>query len=72
MRQKLPYRRYTSNALDELSMEARDIGPEHTDASERRYNETEIEELAVVQAEIDELVEGMLAEGEGSLFPGVG
>ena len=59
-----------SERLAELSMDAHEIVPEHTDVSKREYNKTTIEELAVVQAEIDDLVEGMLAEG--SLFPDVG
>jgi hypothetical protein len=44
-------------------MEAHDVVPEHTDVSKREYNRTTIEELEVVQAEIDELVERMLTEG---------
>jgi hypothetical protein len=59
-----------SKRLAELSMKAHGIVPEHTDVSKRKYNNKSIEELEAVQAEIDELVEGMLSEG--SLFPGVG
>jgi len=73
-RLELPEYRETedSERLAELSMEAHEIVPEHTDVSKRTYNETSIEELEVVQAEIDELVEEMLSEGAGSLFPDVG
>ncbi len=56
--------------LAELSMEAHEIVPQHTDMSKRKYNKLNIEELEVVQAEIDEVVEEMLSEK--SLFPGVG
>ena len=59
-----------SKQLAELSMEAHEIVPEHTDVSKRKYNKKNIEELDVVQAEIDELVEEMLSEG--SLFVYVG
>ncbi len=59
-----------SRRLAELSMEAHRIVPQHTDVSKRRYNKKSIEELEIVQAEIDELVEEMLTKG--SLFPGVG
>jgi len=59
-----------SERLAELSMEAHEIVPEHTDVSKRKYNKTSIEELEVVQARIDELVEEMLSEG--SLFPDFG
>ncbi|PSQ21106.1 type I restriction endonuclease subunit M [Halobacteriales archaeon QS_9_67_15] len=71
---ELPEYRETedSERLAELSMEAHEIVPEHTDVSKRTYNETSIEELEVVQAEIDELVEEMLSERAGSLFPDVG
>jgi adenine-specific DNA-methyltransferase len=71
-RLELPAYRETdqSRQLAELSMEAHEIVPEHTDVSKREYNQTPIEALAVVQAEIDDLVEEMLAEG--SLFPGLG
>lgn len=69
---ELPEYRETedSKRLAELSMEAHEIVPQHTDVSKRKYNKTKIEELEVVQAEIDEIVEGMLSEG--SLFPDVG
>ena len=59
-----------SERLAELSMEAHEIVPQHTDVSKRKYNKMTIEELEVVQAEIDELVEEMLSEG--SLFPDAG
>ncbi len=59
-----------SKRLAELSMEAHGIVPQHTDMSKRAYNKKNIEDLEVVQAEVDELVEGMLSEG--SLFPDVG
>ncbi|WP_168216308.1 N-6 DNA methylase [Halorussus halobius] len=59
-----------SKRLAELSMQAHGIVPQHTDVSKRKYNKKSIEELEVVQAEIDELVEEMLSEG--SLFPDVG
>jgi hypothetical protein len=59
-----------SKLLAELSMEAHEIVPQHTGVSKRKYNKLNIEELEVVQAEIDELVEEMLSEG--SLFPDVG
>jgi len=69
---QLPEYRETedSKRLAELSMEAHEIVPEHTDVSKREYNKKNIEELEVIQAEIDELVEEMLSEG--SLFPNVG
>jgi hypothetical protein len=59
-----------SKQLAELSMEAHEIVPEHTNVSKRKYNKTNIEELDVIQAEMDKLVEEMLSEG--SLFPNVG
>jgi len=52
-----------SKRLAELSMEAHQVVPEHTDVSKREYNEKTVEELEVIQAEIDELVEEMLSEG---------
>jgi hypothetical protein len=52
--------------LAELSMEAHGIVPEHTDVSKREYNRTTIEELEVVQSEIDDIVEEMLAETPAS------
>ncbi|MFC6724379.1 N-6 DNA methylase [Halobium palmae] len=69
---ELPEYRETeeSRRLAELSKEAHEIVPRYTDVSKRRYNERTVEELEVVQAEIDELVEGMLSEG--SLFPASG
>jgi hypothetical protein len=62
----------------ELSMEAHDIVSTHLDKhrdpddgtislSKRAYNKTTIDELEVVQAEIDRLVEELLADG--TLFP---
>ncbi|WP_117368105.1 N-6 DNA methylase [Natrarchaeobaculum sulfurireducens] len=59
-----------SERLAELSMEAHEIVPQHTNVSKRKYNKKTIEELEIVQAKIDELVEEMLSEG--SLFPDVG
>jgi len=49
--------------LADLSMAAHEIVPEHVDVSKREYNRTAIEELEALQAEIDELVEGLLADG---------
>ncbi|WP_135830689.1 N-6 DNA methylase [Halorussus halobius] len=49
--------------LADLSMAAHDIVPEHVDVSKREYNRTTIDELAAVQAEIDDLVEELLADG---------
>jgi hypothetical protein len=49
--------------LAERSMAAHGIVPEHIHLSKRAYNDTEIEELAVVQATIDDLVEQLLANG---------
>ncbi|GGJ08583.1 hypothetical protein GCM10008995_18030 [Halobellus salinus] len=49
--------------LADLSMEAHEIVPQHTDVSKRAYNKTNIEELELVQAEIDGIVEAMLSEG---------
>lgn len=51
-----------SKRLAELSMQAHRIVPEHTDVSKRAYNETTIDELEAVQAEIDRTVEDMLSE----------
>ncbi|WP_336328765.1 N-6 DNA methylase [Halovenus sp. HT40] len=50
--------------LAELSMQAHEIVPQYTDRSKRAYNRLTIEELEPIQAEIDRLVEGMLAESE--------
>jgi hypothetical protein len=50
-----------SKRLAELSMAAHGIVPQHTDVSKRAYNRTSIEELDAVQAEIDDLVEGLLS-----------
>jgi hypothetical protein len=49
--------------LATLSMEAHDIVPAYTDRSKRAYNRLTIEELEPTQAEIDQLVEEMLADG---------
>lgn len=51
----------TASRLVELSMQAHEIVPEHTDVSKRTYNRTEIEALAPVQAEIDDLAERFLS-----------
>jgi adenine-specific DNA-methyltransferase len=48
--------------LAELSMTAHEIVPRHTDTSKRKYNQTNIQELSVVQASIDALVEEMLSD----------
>jgi hypothetical protein len=62
------YRETTaSGRLAELSMAAHEIVPEHTDVSKRAYNRRTIDELAAIQAEIDETVEGMLAGEDGLL-----
>jgi hypothetical protein len=47
--------------IAERSMTAHGIVPEYTHLSKRAYNDTEIEELTVVQAEIDECVEQLLS-----------
>ena len=54
-----------SERLAELSMQAHDIVPEYTDVSKRAYNRRTIDELAVVQAEIDEIVAEVVADGSG-------
>ncbi|WP_128477131.1 N-6 DNA methylase [Halorussus pelagicus] len=54
--------------LADLSMQAHDIVPEHTDTSKRAYNRKTIPELETVQAEIDRLVEEALADDGESLF----
>ncbi|WP_135853565.1 DNA methyltransferase family protein [Halorussus salinus] len=51
--------------LADLSMQAHQIVPEHTDTSKRAYNATTIPELESLQAEIDRLVEEELAEADG-------
>jgi hypothetical protein len=56
--------------LAELSMEAHEIVPEHTDVGKRTYNERTVPELEAVQAAIDDLVEG--TPSGGSPFPGGG
>lgn len=48
--------------IAELSMDAHDIVPQHTDVSKRRYNDTTIPELQAVQARIDALVETLVSE----------
>lgn len=48
--------------------EAHGTVPKHTGVSKRTYNQTDIEELDVVQAEIDRVVQRVLSEG--SAFPG--
>jgi len=48
--------------LADLSMEAHEIVPEHTDTSKRAYNQQSIPELEAVQAEIDRIVESLVAE----------
>lgn len=69
---KLPEYKETaeSKKLAELSMQAHGIVPEYTDVSKREFNKQTIEELKVVQAEIDEVVEELLAQG--NIFPGAG
>lgn len=44
------------------SMAAHGIVPEYTHLSKRAYNDTDIEELAAVQGDIDELVDRILSE----------
>ena len=69
---KLALPRYTeteaTRRIAELSATAHEIVPEHTDVSKREYNDRTIEELAAVQARLDDRVEALLAGGEGSLF----
>lgn len=62
-RLKLPRYRETPErlALAKLSMRAHEIVPRHTDTSKRKYNRTNIDELSVVQANIDALVEELLS-----------
>ncbi|WP_135824712.1 N-6 DNA methylase [Halorussus ruber] len=48
--------------LADLSMAAHEIVPEYTDTSKRAYNKRTIPELEAVQAEIDSLVENLVAE----------
>jgi hypothetical protein len=57
-----------SKRIAELSVAAHEIVPEHTDVSKREYNDRTIEELAAVQARLDDRVEALLTEGDGSLF----
>ena len=49
--------------LAERSMAAHRIVPEYTHLSKRAYNDTEIGDLAAIQAEIDDLVDRMLSSG---------
>jgi hypothetical protein len=62
----------TQRRLADLSMQAHEIVPEHTDTSKRAYNRKTIPELEEIQAEIDRLVEATLPTGEeptdGSFF----
>ena len=58
--------------IAELSATAHEIVPEHTDVSKREYNDRTIEELAAVQARLDDRVEALLAAGERSLFSEAG
>ncbi|MBB6646296.1 N-6 DNA methylase [Halobellus ruber] len=53
--------------LAERSMAAHRIVPEYTHLSKRAYNDTEIEELAAIQAEIDDLAGRMLSGGGAGL-----
>jgi hypothetical protein len=57
-----------SKRIAELSVAAHEIVPEHTDVSKREYNDRTIEELAAVQARLDDRVKALLTEGDGSLF----
>ncbi|WP_418280418.1 type I restriction endonuclease subunit M [Halorubrum sp. DTA98] len=61
---RLPEWRETADArrLAELSVRAHGIVPEHTDTSKRAYNGTTIDELERVQAEIDRIVERLVAD----------
>lgn len=61
-----------SRRIAELSMAAHRIVPEHTDVSKREYNDRTIEELAAVQARLDDRVAALLAGGEGSPVPEAG
>jgi SAM-dependent methyltransferase len=49
--------------LADRSMRAHEIVPDHTDVSKRAYNRTRVPELERLQAEMDDLVETMLATG---------
>jgi len=53
----------TGRRLADLSMRAHDIVAGHTDGSKRAYNDRSIPALDAVQAEIDGLVEELLADG---------
>ena len=61
-----------SKRIAELSAMAHEIVPEHTDVSKREYNDRSIDELAAVQARLDDRVEALLAASEGSLFSEAG
>nr|WP_254714773.1 N-6 DNA methylase [Natranaeroarchaeum aerophilus] len=54
----------TAERLADLSRAAHGIVPEHTDVSKRAYNRTTIESLEPIRAEIDALVEELLARRE--------
>nr|WP_240147589.1 N-6 DNA methylase [Halorussus sp. JP-T4] len=55
--------------LADLSMRAHDVVPEHADTSKRAYNAKTIPKLEAVQADIDRIVEGMLADGTPKMDP---
>ncbi|UPW01444.1 SAM-dependent methyltransferase [Halorussus gelatinilyticus] len=59
----------TQRRLADLSKEAHEIVPEHTDTSKRAYNRQTIPELESIQAEIDRLVEETLARDEDGEHP---
>lgn len=54
----------TADRLADLSRAAHGIVPEHTDVSKRAYNRTTIDDLVPIRAEIDALVEELLARRE--------
>ncbi|MFB6091871.1 MAG: N-6 DNA methylase, partial [Haloquadratum sp.] len=60
---RLPAYEATSlqDRIADLSMDAHEVVPEHTDASKRAYNRTTIGELESVQAAIDDRVEELIA-----------
>jgi SAM-dependent methyltransferase len=53
-----------ADRLADLSRAAHGIVPEHTDVSKRAYNRTTIDDLVPIRAEIDALVEELLARRE--------
>ncbi len=53
-----------ADRLGDLSRAAHGIVPEHTDVSKRAYNRTTIDDLVPIRAEIDALVEELLARRE--------